>query len=54
MLFTKKPRSGFRIRDVKGGEAGTEWSEAEWSTGAIADPGTSPTPSEARGNAQKS
>ena len=26
------------IRDVEGGEAGTEWSEAEWSTGAKRTP----------------
>jgi hypothetical protein len=52
-LKPKNRASGLRIRDVEGGEAGTEWSEAEWSTGAIAHPGTSPTPSEARGNAQK-
>jgi hypothetical protein len=27
-----------RIRDVEGGEAGTEWSAAEWSTGAKRTP----------------
>ena len=37
-LFTKKPLTVLRIRDVEGGEAGTEWSVAEWSTGAKRTP----------------
>ena len=37
-LFTKNRVSGLCIRDVEGGEAGTEWSEAEWSTGAKRTP----------------
>jgi hypothetical protein len=62
-----KPRMRFFcIRDLEGAEGGTSWnerrdrcsemgsiwlSEVQRSTGAIADPGKSPTPSEARGNA---
>ena len=41
------------MRDVEGGEAGTEWSASGMEYGSEANPGTSPTPSEARGNAQK-
>jgi hypothetical protein len=37
-LKPKNRASGLRIRDVEGGEAGTEWSEAEWSTGAKRTP----------------
>ena len=39
-----KKTAGFeRIRDVEGGEAGTEWSASGMEYGSEAHPGTSPT-----------
>ena len=65
VLKTQNKTGGFvRIRDVEGAEGGTSWnerrekfsimvpnllSEVQRSTGAIADPGTSPTPSVSEG-----
>ena len=48
----KKPLAVLRVRDVEGAEGGTKWSASGMEYGSEADPGTSPTPSEARGNAQ--
>ena len=46
-----KPLAVLRVRDVEGAEGGAERSASGVKHGSEADPGTSPTPSEARGNA---